>query len=365
MILFITRKYPPSIGGMEKFGFQLYENISKHTPISVISWGKSQIWLPFFMISALFRAIIYSFQEEFQVIYLGDPVLSPIGIILKSIFRLPIVINAHGYDITYPNSLYQMMLSFCLPRMDHVLCISKHSRDACLKKGVQLSKTTIINPGMDIKNYSPTLPYEEKMVFFSRWGIQYHGQKILISVGRLVLRKGIAPFIENALPLLANQLEQWIYIIVGEGPEKNNIESAIKSTKLSENIKCIGSITDTELKNAYAISDVFIMPNIQIPNEPEGFGLVSIEAQAAGLPVVLSDLEGIRETVIKGSDAHLIEPEDWIKFFESIAMWISRDSLPEERMLRHKIVFEHFDWHVVTPRIISVFRRVLQEHWSK
>lgn len=358
MILFITRKYPPSVGGMQKLSFQLYENISAHTLIHVIHWGKSQKWLPFFVFWAFFRTLIVSYQEDVRIIYVGDPVLSPLGLILGYILHLPTVVNAHGLDITYPNPFYQKMISFCLPRMDHVICISQHTQDECRKKGVLLSKSTVIHPGLDIKNYCATISNENKLAALSNWCIPYRDQKILISVGRLVPRKGIAPFILNTLPLLSGKLDQWIYIIVGEGPENIKIKTAIKNISLSENIVCLGSIDEPALKTAYAIADVFIMPNIHVPNQPEGFGLVSIEAQASGLPVVLSDLEGIRDTKIEGADADLIEPENWVEFAESINKWISRVDSLEERILRQKTVYDHYDWKIVTPRILDVFRTV-------
>ena len=106
-ILFITRAYPPVIGGMEKFSYKVTTEVSKLTPSIILANKKGKKNLILFFVFALFKSLFLIKKEKIEVIHLGDPVLSPIGFIIKLIYKKPIVVTLHGLDITYPNKLYQ------------------------------------------------------------------------------------------------------------------------------------------------------------------------------------------------------------------------------------------------------------------
>src|SRR5438270_2299495 len=119
MILFITRKHPPSIGGMQKLSQSLTAEVGKLAPTSTISWGHSTVFLPFFLLYAVVRAVlIILLNPRIQVIHLSDALLAPLGVLLKTLFRVPVVVTVHGLDITFANGLYQWIVPRCLGRMD-------------------------------------------------------------------------------------------------------------------------------------------------------------------------------------------------------------------------------------------------------
>src|SRR5439155_10070438 len=132
MILFITRKHPPSIGGMQKLSQSLTIEVGKLAPTTTISWGHSTVFLPFFLFYALAWAMItLSTNRRIQVIHLSDALLAPLGMFLKAVFRVPVVVTVHGLDITFDNAVYQWLIPRCLRRMDRLVCVSTNTRDQC------------------------------------------------------------------------------------------------------------------------------------------------------------------------------------------------------------------------------------------
>ncbi|KAF5425658.1 phosphatidylinositol alpha-1,6-mannosyltransferase, partial [Candidatus Methanomarinus sp.] len=86
-ILFITRKYPPMRGGMEKVAYELYNHLSEIEEVLLIKWGGSNKWLPIVLPVFLIKSVSILSTKKINTVYLQDGLLSPLGVILK-IFRV-------------------------------------------------------------------------------------------------------------------------------------------------------------------------------------------------------------------------------------------------------------------------------------
>lgn len=359
-ILFITRKYPPSIGGMQKLSYQLTAEIGKLTEAFIISWGYSQILLPFFLPYALLKAIIIILKEKSDLVHLGDPVLSPLGLIIKSVFRLPVVVNVHGLDITFPNRFYQFVVPKCLKQMDKLICISAQTREECLKRGISAEQCVIIPIGIEVDDYRPSS--QEKGKIEALIGKNIDDIKILLTVGRLVKRKGVASFIARVLPQIIRVHPDVHYLVVGEGPERCSIEAQVRALGLEDKVSILGRVDGRTLKAIYHLSDIFIMPNISVKGDFEGFGLVALEACAAGLCVVVSKLEGIQDAVIHGQNGFLVSPDDIDSYVEIIL-----NLLEDEQKRKHcgnkarDFVLRNYNWEKISHQYLKVFQQVIAE----
>lgn len=362
-VLFITRKYPPSVGGMEKLSYELTTRIGKQVRSRVIYWSGSQQLLPLFFLLAFAQAVPMFLRNEVALLHLSDPVLMLLGIALRAVRQLPIVVTAHGLDVTYPHPLYQALLSFCLRRMDRVICISRYTCDECIRRGVSPNQCTVIPPGVDVDEHISSLPDADREAWLSAWGVPRRGLKVLLTCGRLVPRKGIAPFVSEALPLLAAQRQDWVYLIVGEGPERQAIEMTVQANGLSQFVRLLGLLNDRDLKIAYAVADVFVMPNVLVPGNPEGFGIVILEARASGVPVVASNLEGIRDAAGGAEDGTLVEPGNWKAFVTAIIRWMDQPREIADRKIRQQRVMAEFGWERIISQYLRIFQMV-QDNYS-
>jgi phosphatidylinositol alpha-1,6-mannosyltransferase len=154
-------------------------------------------------------------------------------------------------------------------------------------------------------------------------------------------------------------------LIVGEGPERQKIEEVILTRGLSQRVKILGGVEEQELRAAYALADVFVMPNIPVPGDPEGFGIVALEARASGVPVVASDLEGIREAVGGPEDGTLVKPGDWSAFVAAINWWLDREETAMDRERRRERVRAEFDWNRIISLYLTLFQEIEESYFSR
>jgi phosphatidylinositol alpha-1,6-mannosyltransferase len=121
-----------------------------------------------------------------------------------------------------------------------------------------------------------------------------------------VKRKGFHWFVDTVMPRLPENVHYWI---AGDGPHTDAIQDAIESHRLHPRVRLLGRISNDNLARLYRGSDLFIMPNVPVQGDMEGFGVVLLEAAQCGTPAVASRLEGIQDVISEGENGHLVTPE--------------------------------------------------------
>jgi glycosyltransferase involved in cell wall biosynthesis len=341
-LLFITRKYPPAVGGMENFSFALAQEFGKITDFALIKWGHSQKWLFLFLPYALLKALILIYTKKISHVHLGDSLLTPIGYFLKLLTGVKTSVTAMGLDITYPVPIYQFLIPKFVRRMDKIICISRATLEECVKRGVPREKCRIITPGVYPDDFIINATREdlERVA-----GMKLGGKKVLVTVGRLVRRKGVEWFIRYVMVKLP---ETHVYLVVGDGQEREAIKRAIHELGMHDRVKMLGKVPDHELRIIYNAADVFIMPNIPVKGDMEGFGMVATEASSAGLPVVASDMEGIRDAVIPYVSGKLVEPGHPESFISALgSLWPSKIAIQEK-------IREKYSWDKIANNYLSI-----------
>jgi glycosyltransferase involved in cell wall biosynthesis len=164
------------------------------------------------------------------------------------------------------------------------------------------------------------------------------GKRLLLTVGRLVKRKGVLWFVEEVVPRLG---DDFVYIVVGVGPELGAIRAGVQRHGLQERVILAGRHPDRLRNCLLNTADAFIMPNITVPGDVEGFGIAAIEAGACGLPVVAAGIQGIRDAVIDGVTGHLVGERDAEGFLDRIR------SLDLDRRLIRERVQAYFSWEQI------------------
>ena len=237
-----------------------------------------------------------------------DGVLAPMGVVLKFVFRKPLTVTIHGLDITFNNALYQYVVPRALNHSDKIYCISNAARDEVVKRGVKPSIPVFIPLGitdeMNGKDKSKSRQYIQKKLSITP------DTQVILSVGRLVERKGVRWFVENVIPTLVEKELNFVFVVVGDGEERQLIEKSIRELSLEKYVYMLGRVDDEYLKNLYNGSNLFVMPNIPISGDMEGFGRVLLEASLCELPVVASGIEGIKDAVIDGKNGYLLKSKD-------------------------------------------------------
>src|SRR5690554_5988083 len=330
-ILIITRNLPPLVGGMERLNWHMADELSKYAEVKVIGpQGSAELKpqavslseaplkpLPLFLFIAACKAVWFALRWKPDVILAGSGLTAPIAWLASKLCGAKSAAYLHGFDITVKDRIYQRLWTPTFKKLDSIIVNSTPTKRLAFAAGVPEKKISIVYPGVSL----PKQPQPATTIAAFK---QQHGledKKILLSVGRLTTRKGLKEFVEQALPTIVQAIPETILVIVGEAP-KNSLGAGIQTQKeiiqaaqkhgLSKHIKFLGVITDkTKLATVYEASDVHVFPVRHIPDDPEGFGMVAIEAAAHGLPTVAFATGGIVDAVKHGESGHLVQNGDY------------------------------------------------------
>lgn len=172
----------------------------------------------------------------------------------------------------------------------------------------------------------------------------------VLFVGRLVERKGVTHLVEAVRRLPADVRAH--LTIVGEGPERSNLEAQVAQENLAERVTVRGRVSAAELRDAYAGSSVLVLPSIvDARSDTEGLGVVLLEAMAYGVPVIASDIGGIPDIVVNAESGLLVPPGDASALSHALLL-LARDSALAARLADagRRRVREQFSWPSITAR---------------
>jgi phosphatidyl-myo-inositol dimannoside synthase len=301
--LFVSRSYPPAIGGMARFSYSLGSELEKIGPSWTIANGLGKRALPLFLPYSLATAVLVSKKRGISLVHLGDALMAPLGLAVKKLTGLPVTVTVHGLDLTFDNVVYQAALDRTLYQLDRIMAVSSSTRDICLDRWPRVEDRVIVIPN-GVENPGEAPDQHKLSVELEKF---LNGKRVLLTVGRLVERKGVRWFVRCVLSLLDDDT---VLVVAGEGAERESIKREAVNRGLEGRLLLLGRVSVPMLDALFARADIFVMPNIVVPNDVEGFGLVALEAAARGLPVVAADLQGIPEAIHDGANGFLVKPGD-------------------------------------------------------
>jgi phosphatidylinositol alpha-1,6-mannosyltransferase len=327
---------------MELLAYDFYTHVSRFREVTLLANRRGNRYLVPFLIKAALYVVFRG--HRFSHVHIGDGLLAPLLTLAGLFSRSSLSITIHGLDITYENALYQILIPRLVAKADTVICISRAARDECVARGIPEARCVVIPCGIHGESLRQS-PLSMEDLTRGR-DFSWKGRKALFSVGRLVRRKGYEWFVREVMPKLD---PEYVYLIAGTGPERKNIETAISETEQTERVALLGPISEDEKLGFYRWAHLFLMPNVRVAGDMEGFGITLIEAAVHGLPSVASSIEGIRDAVLDGETGYLLEEGDAGAFAECIRSCQLRREQITERAL------EAFSWEQIVLRYLEVF----------
>jgi phosphatidylinositol alpha-1,6-mannosyltransferase len=383
-ILFITWNFPPRRGGMEQLLGSLCDELSKNHKLFIITayadhscppktgiFRPSRPGLVAFFAYALWKgALLLRSHRDIQVVFGGSILVTPLVCILARIFRRKALIQAHGLDLLYPSFFYQMLIVRWLRFCDHIIANSRYTAVLAKGKGAVEESITIIHPGVYWRRFA--MPIAMDALKFER-GLQ--GKRIILFVGRLARRKGVKEFIGKSLGRIIRELPDVRFLIVGDNPKdslthrddvRSEIDQAISACHLEEHVQWLGALSDEDLIKVYNLCDVVVLPILQMKDDVEGFGIVALEAAAAGKPVVATSVGGVPDAVEDGKSGIVVASGDYEIMSQSIVNLLARNeiksSLGEYAQRR---VRERFCWSSTITRYEKTLSQILEMNDAK
>jgi phosphatidylinositol alpha-1,6-mannosyltransferase len=332
-ILFVSHKFPPSTGGMEKHCYELLTGMEKRCKTHRLIYDNKRSRLSFFL--SLGRGEIRKLckaHPQIDIIYFNDALIAAFCSFLKLRKHLSYVVTLHGLDVVFPSRIYHKYIFSRLNLYDQLIAVSHATAQKALALGIDLKKLTVIPNGVDVAypRYTPACTFQD---WLSGRQIDLQGRKFLMMTGRPVKRKGFSWFAEHVFPQLQEQfyliiagpfhhqptlLEKLVYLLPAKPREKvmlffgyfSDERQLRKIIRKANHIKHVGYLPYPEIELLYGKADAFLMPNIPVEGDMEGFGLVCLEASAYGALVFASDIDGIPDAIRNEKNGFLLPPED-------------------------------------------------------
>ncbi len=243
---------------------------------------------------------------------------------------------------------WQQLLALGLSQADWVVACSEATRQVTVARGVPAAKTYTLWPAVDTALFCPQAPSPALLARY-----QLSGKKVLLSVGRLLERKGFDTVLQT-LPALRQRFPDLAYVLRGEGPEGARLAALARQLGVADLLQWVTDLDYADLPGLYAAGDVFVMPNrtLAATGEQEGFGIVFLEASSCGKPVVGGRSGGAVDAIADGQTGWLVNPESVDELTDKLGRLLAEPELAARMgQAGRPWVIEHFSWDQYADRL--------------
>lgn len=383
-ILFVSHKYPPAIGGMEKQSFELINHIAKYTTVHKIVYQGNESIIKFF--SLLNKRILSLLMKHpnIKLIHFNDGLVAAFSLRHRGYEQLKKVVTVHGLDIVFPFAYFQNKIIPQFNKFDKIIAVSRATRQAAIDRGIDPARIEVIPNGVDHKLVVETaIPIA---ALLSKYNITTQEDKLILALGRPVKRKGISWFISNVLPQLPsdykliligpfaatatwkeklldaipNPLQHLLFLFLGYPSDQKVIRRYLKNPEFKDRLQHIGKIPLADLQSLLRHAGLFIMPNIKVEGDMEGFGLVCLEASICGATVFASDIEGISDAIIHQKNGILVTAGQEQHWISEIRKALEHPSLLKSKSKEFQAYsLKHYSWDKMAKGYFNLFQHLM------
>jgi phosphatidylinositol alpha-1,6-mannosyltransferase len=319
--LFVTNDFPPKLGGIQTMLWELWRRLDPAT-FAVLTtpyegdtaWDAAQ---PYRVVRTTEKVLLptpplahrvddLADEIDASVVVL-DPAL-PVGLIGPRL-RHPYAVVLHGAEITVPGRLpgSNLVLRHVLRGAGLVIAAGGYPLAEGERAAGRSLPSVLVPPGVDTERFRP-LDEGERAAAREHFGLPADGP-VIVSLSRLVPRKGMDVLIKASAKLTARHPDLTV-AIGGGGRDRKRLDGLVESTGAP--VRMIGRVSHDDLPRFYGCADVYAMlcRNRWAGLEQEGFGIVFVEAAAAGVPQVAGNSGGAAEAVVQGTTGLVVEHPD-------------------------------------------------------
>ena len=328
--LLLTENFPPKEGGSGRWFWELYSRlpndkvliVANDTPegrefdktheldivrieLESTEWGLASTKGLGFYWETIRKVLKLVKEHGIEEVHCGRVI--PEGVIARALkllagARYNCFVHGEDVETAATSREHSLLVKNVCKNASMLICNSENTANIVHKLGFDSgSKCEVLHPGVDTSRFevaAPDTSFRQKM--------GWSGKRVLLTVGRLQRRKG-QDFLIKSMPALLKEFPDLFYAVVGRGECYDELISLVDQHELHDNVCVYPDMDDEALIKCYQQCDIFILPNRTIDNDIEGFGMVLVEAQVCGKPVIAGDSGGTRETMNIGKTGHIID----------------------------------------------------------
>ncbi len=301
--LLFTLEYPPFKGGVANY----YDNLARHWPepngfrvlFKKYPSGPAQYWLAF--------RDLYTTVRQAQIDYLLVGQILPLGTVVylfTLFFPKPYAVVLHGMDfpLALANGRKSWLTKKILQHSQKIICANSYVAKLVRDFLPELSaKIAVVNPGVEM---AATVSRARVTELKQQYGLE--GKQVILTMGRLVKRKGVDTMLSVLASLDRAKINNWRYVVLGTGPDEAYLKQLCREKGLDDLVLFVGEVSDMDKWAWLDISTILAMPTRNIAGDFEGFGIVYLEANLAGKPVLATESGGVGDAVLHGTSGLLV-----------------------------------------------------------
>ena len=374
-ILLVTNDLGPRAGGIESFVLGLLERVEPNSVViltskqknselfdqellknfgAVVIRDRSKILLPTPRVAL--KAIKIMNQYEATTIWFGAA--APLAFMAKRLRKAGaknIVALTHGHEVWWAKlPVFRSAITKIYRDVDTLTYLGDFTKNAILPAISDASKLVKIAPGIDVDHFSPSV-IDSKLI--EKYRLQ--NRRVIVSVGRLVHRKGQDKLIE-AMPEILKSYPDTVLLLVGQGPIKSMLEKLIRHHGLENNVIFTGRIQFADLPKYIQLGEIFAMPSRDrfFGLEVEGLGIVYLEASACGVPVIVGKSGGAPDAVIENKTGLTVDGTNPREIAEAVCKLLSDKELAKQMGDEgRKWVVENWRWEIWSEKFNKLLNR--------
>lgn len=384
--LLISENFPPATGGSSRWLYEIYRRLPRadlriiagsqpddhafdrttnlplqRLPLTFADWGVFSL-TGYRDYAAADRALeAAAFRSNVHTIHCGR--ILPEGYLAWRMHRrhgIPYACFVHGEEMHTASTSRQLTFMARRVLTDAALIIANsHNTAACLKQDwpVRPDQLAVLHPGVDAEQFAPA-PRSAEVRDRLGWG----DRPVILTVGRLQKRKGHDKMIP-AMRRIVERVPQALFAVVGDGAEAERLQQLARHEQMESHVQWMGRLSDDDLIAAYQQCDLFVLANRDVAGDFEGFGMVLLEAQSCGKPVVAGASGGTAETMIPGATGLLTHAEDPDALADTLVPLLL--DAPRRAQMGHAArqwIVDHFDWPVLAEELRQIIGSRFRHH---
>jgi len=369
-VLRLTLCFPPKTGGLETHTFELSRQhallghrttvITGHggmpvhdlvrvervpvPPLGAIPSSSVSSWL--FGMQAVVRA--RRLGEKIDLVHAhGDAAVSLAGTVLARRWHVPLVLTVHSGLNRRKVTRAVQRIAFRHP--DRIIAVSDGVRDDIRRLDVAEGRIVVRSSGIDLQRFRK--PDEGA----SETGRDLRRTPTVVAVGRLHPVKGHTHLVRAARILDARGIPARV-VLIGGGPLERRLQS---ETSSASNVALLGPRSADEVARLLHTADLFVLPSIRLAGQGEGTPTALIEAMAAGLPVVATDVSGAAPLLDAPAGGLVVRAGDPEALAAAMAHLLAEPATRLAMGARNRVVAGGFDWPIVAQQILAVYSSLL------
>jgi len=275
---------------------------------------------------------------------------------LAKLCNKPFVLTQHNTFIDYNNFFDHVerlndltVGKQNLNSADKIIAISSATKDYVLRLGAKPSKVKVVYNGVDLARFRPIAGKREELR--KKLGITQNAI-VILTVRRLVYKNGVDTLIDAA-NIAVKKNPRIVFLVVGKGPDMESVKLQIAKLGIEANFRLAGFVSDEDLPSYYNAADLFVLPS----KSGEGLPLVALEAMACGLPVIATDVGGIREILMEDY-GKLVAPNQPELLAKAVLDFATFDFSSRRGELR-AMVEKRFSWDANVERLIEIYEELI------